>query len=262
MPTHPKDAIVFALICSAIVVIGLLTHAGSDDTTGRDQALIIQVADQAKPHNTAPEGWAALFDGKTLDGWKAMSGEAKYTVEDGTILGTTVKNTPNSFLCTEKTYKDFELVFEVFLHDEALNSGCQVRSQVIDDNTKKFKNGRIGGPQIEIMRGPGYSGDCFMEGIGGWPSLYVDGEEVQGEVRAARRNKLFKNQAWNHFRIRIVGDHYQTWINGEQVADFKMLDKHKERFSEGVIGLQVHAVQDRGPFRVRWRNLYLKELGG
>ncbi|MEO0477250.1 MAG: DUF1080 domain-containing protein [Planctomycetota bacterium] len=254
MIIHRNDAIVLAMVCSGLVAFGLLTGANAKDVAGR--------AEESPKHNTAPEGWVSLFDGATLDGWKAMSGEAEYTVEDGTILGTTVKNTPNSFLCTEKSYRDFELVFEVFLHDRGLNSGCQVRSQVIDNNTERFKNGRIGGPQIEIASGPGYSGDCFMEGIGGWPSLYVDGKEVQGEAREARRHKHFKNDGWNYFRVRIVGDHYKTWVNGEKVADFKMLDKHKQRFSEGVIGLQVHAVQDRGPFRVRWRNIYLREIKG
>ncbi|MBX2850537.1 MAG: DUF1080 domain-containing protein [Phycisphaeraceae bacterium] len=254
MTSHRNDAILLALICSAIVVVGFLAGAGTKDVTGREDA--------ASPkHNTAPEGWAALFDGETLDGWKAMSGEAKYTVDDGAILGTTVKQTPNSFLCTEKTYKDFELTFEVLLHDNELNSGCQVRSHAIDQGNKKYLHGRIVGPQIEIMRGAGYSGHCFMEGIGGWPSLYVDGKEVQDEARAAKRHKHFKNGQWNRFRVRIVGDHYQTWVNGEKVADFKMLEKHRERFAEGVIGLQVHAVQDRGPFSVRWRNLYIKEIG-
>ncbi len=57
----------------------------------------------------ADEGWENLFDGKTLNGWIQRNGEAKYTVEDGMIVGSTVLNTPNSFLCTEKNYTDFIL---------------------------------------------------------------------------------------------------------------------------------------------------------
>jgi len=251
MPAHPKDAVAFAILCCAIVVIGLFS----------DDAQSVAGRDAEKPrHNTAPHGWTALFDGHSLEGWRAMSGEARFTVEDGTILGTTVKHTTNTFLCTEATYKDFELTFEVLLHDRGLNSGCQVRSLVVDDNTKKFKHGRIGGPQIEIASGPGYSGHCFMEAIGGWPSLIVDGEEVQGRQREARRHKHFKNGEWNRFRVRLVTNHYKAWVNGELVADFKMPEQHQDRFAEGVIGLQVHAVQDRGPFRVRWRNIYIQDL--
>jgi len=42
------------------------------------------------------EDWQNLFDGKTLNGWIQRNGKAKYAVEDGMIVGTTVLNTPNS----------------------------------------------------------------------------------------------------------------------------------------------------------------------
>ena len=71
--------------------------------------------------------WQDLFDGNTLDGWIQRNGKAKYTVQDGTIVGTTVLNTPNSFLCTEKMYTDFILELE-FLVKSGMNSGIQIRS--------------------------------------------------------------------------------------------------------------------------------------
>ena len=45
--------------------------------------------------------WQSLFDGKTLDGWYARGGVAEYRVEDAVIVGTTVRGSPNSFLCTD-----------------------------------------------------------------------------------------------------------------------------------------------------------------
>ncbi|UCD50152.1 MAG: DUF1080 domain-containing protein, partial [Phycisphaerales bacterium] len=48
------------------------------------------------------EQWTALFDGKTLDNWSVHSGFAKYHVEGDAIVGTTVKNSPNTFLCTDR----------------------------------------------------------------------------------------------------------------------------------------------------------------
>jgi hypothetical protein len=45
------------------------------------------------------EGWVPLFDGKTLDGWKVNGGNARYEVEGGAIVGTTVEGSPNTFLC-------------------------------------------------------------------------------------------------------------------------------------------------------------------
>ncbi|MBC8065522.1 MAG: DUF1080 domain-containing protein, partial [Chlorobia bacterium] len=55
--------------------------------------------------------WTPLFDGKTLQGWHQLGGKANYSVKDGQIIGSTVAGTPNSFLCTDKIYGDFELEF-------------------------------------------------------------------------------------------------------------------------------------------------------
>lgn len=46
----------------------------------------------------AAEPWKELFDGKSLDGWTQKGGSARYAVEDGQIVGTTVLDTANSFL--------------------------------------------------------------------------------------------------------------------------------------------------------------------
>src|SRR3954471_10300938 len=76
--------------------------------------------------SAADAGWVDLFNGKDLTGWVQKGGKAKYTVENGEIVGRTVANTQNSFLCTAKDYSDFilELDFKV---NENLNSGVQVR---------------------------------------------------------------------------------------------------------------------------------------
>ena len=57
--------------------------------------------------------WKSLFNGKDLSGWNQKNGKAIYKVENGEIVGTTVANTPNSFLCTNEEYGDF--IFEVTL---------------------------------------------------------------------------------------------------------------------------------------------------
>jgi len=48
------------------------------------------------------------------------------------IVGTSVTNTPNSFLCTAKDYGDFILEFD-FKVDPRLNSGVQFRSECFDE---------------------------------------------------------------------------------------------------------------------------------
>ena len=57
--------------------------------------------------------WTTPFDGKTLQGWNQFVGTAPFTVENGTIVGRTVVGSPSSYLCTEKTFGNFELEFEV-----------------------------------------------------------------------------------------------------------------------------------------------------
>jgi len=182
----------------------------------------------------------SLFDGKTLKGWKQINGTATYAVEDGAIVGTTTKGSPNSFLCTEKDYGDFELQFEVKV-DTELNSGCQIRSLSLPE----YQNGRVHGYQVEISTN-GNAGFIYDEARRGW--LSTDREDPA--ARAA-----FKDGQWNHYRIVCDGDSIKTWVNGVPVADLK-----DDMTASGFIGLQVHSVSGDPKWQVRWRNLKIREL--
>jgi hypothetical protein len=98
--------------------------------------------------------WENLFNGKDLKGFKQLNGKAKYVVENGEIVGTTVLNEPNTFLATEKEYGDF--IFEVdFKVNDHMNSGVQFRSHIKDLNDKcnvtdKKTPERVHGYQMEI----------------------------------------------------------------------------------------------------------------
>ena len=72
--------------------------------------------------SSAGRGWQNLFNGKDLKGWKRLGGKAEYTVEDGIIVGRTVMNSRNTFLCTEKEYGDFILEADVWVEDEEGNA--------------------------------------------------------------------------------------------------------------------------------------------
>lgn len=189
------------------------------------------------------DGWVSLFDGKTLDGWKQLGGEAKYSVEDGEIVGTSVPNTSNSFLCTEKSYGNFVLELEFKVHPE-LNSGIQIRSNSLPE----YKKGRVHGYQVEIDASDrGWSGGIYDEGRRGWLNTL----EQNSAARYA-----FKQNEWNHFRIRAAGDSIKTWVNGAPAAD--LVDSMTQT---GFIALQVHGVGGReDPVWVRWRNIRIKEL--
>jgi hypothetical protein len=191
--------------------------------------------------NKEEEGFARLFNGQDLTGWVQRGGEAVYAIEDGAIVGRTAPDTPNSFLCTEKEYSNFQLEFEVKV-DPALNSGVQIRSHA----TPEYQDGRVHGYQVEIDPSPrAWSGGIYDEARRGWLDSPEGNEEAQ---------KAFRLGEWNAYRIQAVGDRIQTWVNGVAVAD---LVDGVDR--SGFIGLQVHNSDQEG-LEVRWRNLWLKEL--
>lgn len=197
--------------------------------------------------------WSALFDDstKSLDGWAVKSGFATYVIKDGAILGTTAKGSGNTFLCTEKSYADFELEFEVKCHDK-LNSGVQIRSKLNKPEGKY--GGRVNGPQVEIE----------ASGSGGAEAGYVYGEATgRGWLTPKERlvkHKHFKDGEWNKYRIVAKGPRIQTWINGEPIEDLTDEAIYKTH-ADGLIGLQVHGIGGKaGPFTVQWRNIRIKEL--
>ncbi|MFW5692945.1 MAG: 3-keto-disaccharide hydrolase [Thermoguttaceae bacterium] len=186
----------------------------------------------------AEDDWRILFDGKTLEGWEQHGGKAVYAVEEGAIVGHSVPQTSNSFLCTKERFRDFELMFEVQV-DNALNSGVQIRSNIKG-------NDRVYGPQVEIEAAPGDAGYIYGEATGrGWLS------------KERSNTDAFKNGQWNEFRVLAKGTNIKTFVNGEPVAD--LTDEACSQ--EGLIGLQVHGVGGREePLYVRWRNLKIREL--
>jgi hypothetical protein len=203
------------------------------------------------------ENWKPLFDGKSLSGWTQRGGKAKYRAEDGQIIGTSVPNTSNSFLCTEREYGDFALELE-FKVDPKLNSGVQIRSHAFDEpkqiehggRTIKIAAGRVHGYQVEIDPSDrAWSGGIYDEGRRGWLNDLKQND-------AAR--KAFKANEWNKFRIECRGDSIKTWLNDVPAADLK-----DSMTPKGFIALQVHGVgSNTDPLEVRWRNIRIRELNG
>lgn len=196
--------------------------------------------------------WVSLFDGKTLEGWTQKNGFAKYTVEDGAIVGRTAPKSPNSFLCTNKDYGNFELTFEVKV-DNGLNSGVQIRSKTkeTDGKKKNDKFGRVYGPQVEIESGPAESGYIYGEATGrGW---------LTPQERLVPHDH-FKNEEWNTYKVIAKGPRIQTFINGKAIEDLTDEEIY-ETHPKGFIGLQVHGIGARTEtYEVRWRNIKIKTL--
>jgi hypothetical protein len=206
-----------------------------------------------------------LFDGKTLTGWIQRGGKAKYEVKDGMIVGTSVPNTGNSFLCTEKNYGDFILDLD-FKVDPELNSGVQFRGECFDkpitvkvgDKEIKIPAERVHGYQCEIdmdaKKARWWTAGVYDEARRGWlyPGI-LGGKEKEFTAQGA---KISKQNQWNHLRIQANGDSIKTWLNDVPAADVK-----DSMTKSGFIGLQVHGVGDKQEsMQVFWKNIQIKEV--
>ena len=190
-------------------------------------------------------GWQDLFNGKNLDGWRVLNGKAEYRVENGTIVGVTKTNTPNSFLATEKDYGNFILEVELKL-DAPFNSGIQIRSLSHAD----YRDGRVHGYQVEVDPSDrAWAGGIFDEARRGW--LYNLECNPEGK-------KAFKREGWNQYRIEAIGKRIRVWLNGVQTAD--LVD---DMTAKGFIALQVHSIKDKSlaGHTIRWRNIRIMTEG-
>lgn len=214
MPRAAAVALVVAASLSVAVVSGDLQAAKT----------------QAKP--------VPIFDGKTFTGWE---GNLKsFRIEDGTIVGGTLKERipRNEFLCTEKTYGDFELRLRVKLLGAGANAGIQFRTTRIPNHH-------------EVI---GYQADM---GDGWWGSLYDESRRkmLLATADKALIAKILKPGDWNDYVIRAEGAHIQLFLNGQRTVDYTEKDSQIDR--TGVIAVQIHG----GPPSEAWyRDITIVDL--
>lgn len=213
--------------------------------------------------NAQEVDWVELFDGETLEGWSIHSGQGKYRAEDGSIVGTAVPNSPNTFLCTDQEFGDFILEFEVFLKDNELNSGVQFRSLIPPENLTLWLRNEKGEMYPQLVpkdRVYGYQVEIASAEVGASGGIYDEGRRAMIREwwieKGSEASKAFKDGEWNKYRIECKGQSIKTWVNGISTADIK-----DAMTSSGIIGLQVHGVgKDATPYEVRWRNIKIKIL--
>jgi hypothetical protein len=198
----------------------------------------------ASPGYAADDGWTPLFDGKSLRGWSRVNGSAPFVSRDGAIVGTTVTDSPNSFLATDRTYRDFVLEFEVRQDGGPANSGVQIRSA----RDPQYNEGRVFGYQIDIDPSVrDWSGMVYDEQRRGW--LYP------GPLNPSARG-VYRMGEWNRFRIEAVGTTIRTWLNDIPVAH--LIDAAAR---DGFIALQIHSIDrpEEAGRTTAWRNIRIRE---
>ena len=189
----------------------------------------------------AVEKPVSLFDGKTLAGWEGDT-EKTWKVEDGTITaGTLDAVVPrNEFLCTTKTYENFELkvTFKLTGDKAKANAGVQFRTKRIP------KHHEVSGYQADV--GQDY-----------WGALYDESRrnKVLAKPDPKVIEKLVKHEDWNEYVIRCEGPRIKLWLNGTLTVDYTEEDAKVER--SGIIGLQIHG---GAKAKVFYKNITIEEL--
>jgi len=173
---------------------------------------------------------AGAWEGLVKEYWKA---------EGDTVVGSSLGGEGlkfNTFLCSKKPYKDFEMSFKVRLKDGIGNSGIQIRSKVHD--MKKFA---VSGPQCDI--GKNY-----------WGSLY--GENFGGMMKAAPADKVnakLGEKDFNDYAIKCVGKKVTITVNGVVAVD----EEFPKLPEEGIIAFQMHAGP---PMEVTFKDIKFTDL--
>jgi glucose/arabinose dehydrogenase/regulation of enolase protein 1 (concanavalin A-like superfamily)/plastocyanin len=216
--------------------IGLQNNRVSDNVFFRD-IWIQDLTDPGCPDpDTPPEGYEALFDGETLDGWTHI-GPGGFEVDECGLLQ------PHGGMgllwYDEQSFDDYVMQVDFRVQDPADNSGVFVR---FPDPQGDPWNPVDEGYEIQIYEA---TDDPFTR----TGAIYT----------FAPAEPLATNPIgeWNTMEIEAIGQDYRVILNGVEVTTYT---GDGSRPLEGFVGLQNHA-SGKGPGEnVEFRNVWLKEL--
>lgn len=176
-----------------------------------------------------------LFNGMDLTGWENNGTELWYVNDEGLMVCESGPDKAYGYLATREYYNDFDLTVD-FKQLANGNSGIFFRS-FIEPPVK------VHGWQCEVAPKGQDSGGIYESYGRGWLQQIPDEKE-----------NILKEGEWNTMRLRVEGDHVQTWLNGEPMVDFT---DEKIGDAQGRIALQIH---DGGGIKVQWKNLKITKL--
>jgi hypothetical protein len=174
----------------------------------------------------AADGWKPIFDGKTLDGWKANERPECWSVRNGSITG------------------DGEASHLFYMNEKCVN--CEFQAEV------KINHAGNSGMYFRTAFGPG-----FPKGY----EAQVDNTHRDPVRTGSLYNfvkvleQLIPDDTWWTQHIIVTGNHIQIFINDKKTVDF--IDE-KDTFTAGHLALQQH---NAGSV-VEFKNLMMKALPG
>ncbi|MEA2734444.1 MAG: hypothetical protein QOE14_895 [Humisphaera sp.] len=234
-------------------------------------ALALTLIAAAEP---PPEGFAPIFNGKDLAGWKIPEGDnGHWKVVDGVIdydAQSQAKKDKN--LWTEKEYGDFVMRVEWRIKETPFTNP-RVKYILPDGTQARGTDGKelnLALPDSDsgiILRGDVKNQAniwCWPIGSGEFYGYRTD-PKMPPEVRAAVTPRTQADKPvgeWNVFEITMKGDRVTVVLNGKQIIHDAQLPGIKPK---GAIGLQHHGAMKDGkwsspPALLQFRNLSIKEL--
>jgi len=150
-------------------------------------------------------GWALLFDGKSMAGWRFYQNKPNdsWEVTDGQLhcKKEGVKN--HADLVTKDQFGSFELELD-WKVDKGANSGLLYH--VLETKKSAYETG----PEYQLIDDLGYDGKL------------EDWQKSGADYAMHPPAKAASNPAglYNHTRLVVNGAHIEHWLNGVKVADF------------------------------------------
>jgi hypothetical protein len=212
-------------------------------------AILLSCSAWADDKPSAEEGFVAIFDGKTLDGWQG--GKDGYEVKEGAIVS---QPRGSGNLYTIPEYGDFHLKFEFKLTPGA-NNGIGIRQPLPKEGQRL--DPAYAGMEIQVL-------DDYSDRYQGKIKDYQHHGSVYGVV-AAKPGFLKPAGEWNSEEIIAQGKHITVILNGETIVD---ADLEKASTPATIDGREHPGLKrEKGHIcfcghgaEVWFRNLRIKEL--
>jgi len=212
---------------AGIVLIFLTACSGSDRSEAQDMG---------QQDMSASTEWASIWDGETLNNWRASENPESFSVEDGKI----VVDGPRGHLFYEgpvgdANFTDFELRAEVYTYPGA-NSGIFFHTEYQEE---------------------------------GWPANGYEAQVNATHSDPRKTGSLYgvndvmdvaphDDEEWFTYHIKVEGKDIMFAVNGETVNEFTEPDDRESSvsLSSGTIALQAHDPDSR----IYYRNIEIKVL--
>jgi hypothetical protein len=192
----------------------------------------------AAPPPPGPE-WVSLFDGQSLDGWRASENVESFSVVDGALAC----DGPRSHLfyvgpAEGTSFQNFELETEVLAHTGA-NSGIYFHTSFQEEAWPEQ------GFEIQVNNSQGRHGDYLeMKKTG---SLYGYRNLYRG---------LGPDDEWFGVKARVEGRRVRVWIEDTLVVDYRepdelpaSWDETFRRLGRGTFAFQCHDPESAVSYR-------------